>query len=74
LQWRSPCDTAGGQMIFRVLPDVSIFPLLRTLIAGVSAPAHPLAVAVWDVDDPVPSARAVLVRVPVTCTVNGLVL
>jgi hypothetical protein len=51
LQWRSPCDTAGGQTIFRVLPGGSIFPSLRNVVVRASVPADPLALAVCDDDD-----------------------
>lgn len=44
-------------MIFRVLPGVSIFPLLRNLVARVSASADPLSVAVCDDDDAVAGAN-----------------
>jgi hypothetical protein len=57
LQWRSPYDTAGGQTIFRVSPDVFISPSLRNLVARVFASADPLGVAVCDDDDAVAGAN-----------------
>jgi hypothetical protein len=54
LQWRSPCDIVGAQMIFRVLPGVSIFPSAGSLFA--TAPAGPLAFAVHH-DDAAASAN-----------------
>jgi hypothetical protein len=46
-------------MIFRVLPGVSIFPCLRTVVARASASADPLAVAVCDDDDAAAGVKTV---------------